>query len=115
VETETLDTRAELRAALANGAATGAAALSTLRAAPAHELAEALGELSPRERVIIRQRRLREDGATLEELGRELGISKERVRQLEQRALRRLQKEVLSLAEHETPPPRAVFAPSAPP
>lgn len=33
-------------------------------------LAEALGELSPRERTIIAQRRLRDDGATLEELGR---------------------------------------------
>src|SRR3546814_5006033 len=47
-------------------------------------LAEALAELSPREQTIIRQRRLSEEGATLEELGRELGVSKERVRQLEQ-------------------------------
>ena len=53
-------------------------------------LAEALHELSPRERTIINQRRLREEGATLEELGRELGVSKERVRQLEHRALLKL-------------------------
>ncbi|MGO8918533.1 MAG: RNA polymerase factor sigma-32 [Stellaceae bacterium] len=53
-------------------------------------LAEALGELSPRERQIIDARRLREDGATLEELGRALGVSKERVRQLELRALLKL-------------------------
>lgn len=53
-------------------------------------LAEALRELSPREQTIIRQRRLREDGATLEELGRELGVSKERVRQLEHRALMKI-------------------------
>ena len=53
-------------------------------------LAEALDELSPRERRIIRERRLREDGTTLEELGRELGVSKERVRQLESRALLKL-------------------------
>jgi RNA polymerase sigma-32 factor len=53
-------------------------------------LAEAMGELSSRERAIIRQRRLREEGATLEELGRELGVSKERVRQLEHRALVKL-------------------------
>ena len=53
-------------------------------------LAEALGELSERERTIIRARRLRDDGATLEELGRELGVSKERVRQLEHRALLKL-------------------------
>ncbi|MEE8445357.1 MAG: RNA polymerase factor sigma-32 [Alphaproteobacteria bacterium] len=50
-------------------------------------LGEALRELNPREQKIIRRRRLREDGATLEELGRELGVSKERVRQLEHRAL----------------------------
>jgi RNA polymerase sigma-32 factor len=53
-------------------------------------LTDALRELSPRERTIIAQRRLREDGATLEELGRELGVSKERVRQLEHRALLKL-------------------------
>jgi len=53
-------------------------------------LAEALSELSPRERTIIDQRRLRDEGATLEELGRELGVSKERVRQLEHRAMMKL-------------------------
>lgn len=53
-------------------------------------LQEALTELTDREQKIIRQRRLREDGATLEELGRELGVSKERVRQLEHRAMLKL-------------------------
>ncbi|NBC31837.1 MAG: RNA polymerase factor sigma-32 [Alphaproteobacteria bacterium] len=53
-------------------------------------LAEALQGLSPREQTIIRERRLREDGATLEELGHRLGVSKERVRQLEHRALMKL-------------------------
>ena len=53
-------------------------------------LTEALRELSPREQTIILQRRLSEDGATLEELGRKLGVSKERVRQLEHRALLKL-------------------------
>ncbi len=53
-------------------------------------LAEALGELSPRERQIIAERRLRDEGATLEELGRALGVSKERVRQLESRAMNKL-------------------------
>jgi RNA polymerase sigma-32 factor len=55
-------------------------------------LAEALDELSPRERTIIHERRLREDGATLEQLGRALGVSKERVRQLEHRALQKLRR-----------------------
>ncbi len=50
-------------------------------------LNDALSELNEREQIIIRQRRLREDGMTLESLGRELGISKERVRQIECQAL----------------------------
>lgn len=62
-------------------------------------LAEALGELSPRERTIIQERRLREEGATLEELGRELGVSKERVRQLEHRALQKLRQSMLKRVE----------------
>jgi RNA polymerase sigma-32 factor len=53
-------------------------------------LRESLEELNERERTIIHERRLREDGRTLEELGRRLGISKERVRQIEHRALQKL-------------------------
>ncbi|MBX6367920.1 MAG: RNA polymerase factor sigma-32 [Rhodospirillales bacterium] len=53
-------------------------------------LHDALSELSPRERTIIHRRRLRDEGATLEELGRVLGVSKERVRQLEHRAMLKL-------------------------
>jgi len=51
---------------------------------------QALLELSQRERTIIRARRLSDDSATLEELGQALGVSKERVRQLEQRALQKM-------------------------
>jgi RNA polymerase sigma-32 factor len=57
-------------------------------------LAEAMGELSARERAIIRERRLTEDGTTLQQLGLELGISKERVRQLEHRAMRKLREAI---------------------
>jgi len=53
-------------------------------------LAQALAELTEREQTIIKERRLRDDGRTLEELGRVLGISKERVRQIEHRALEKL-------------------------
>ncbi len=53
-------------------------------------LNEALGTLSARERAVIRERRMADNGATLEDLGKELGISKERVRQIEQRALEKL-------------------------
>ncbi|MDZ4759662.1 MAG: RNA polymerase factor sigma-32 [Alphaproteobacteria bacterium] len=53
-------------------------------------LREALEELSERELTIIRERRLVEDGVTLETLGQKLGVSKERVRQIEHQALRKL-------------------------
>ena len=53
-------------------------------------LKEALGALNEREMRIIQARRLADDGATLEELGADLGISKERVRQIESRALEKL-------------------------
>ena len=53
-------------------------------------LREAMDILNTRERRIIMQRRLTEEGATLESLGNELGISKERVRQIENRALEKL-------------------------
>jgi len=50
----------------------------------------AVAELNPREQTIIRRRRLSEDGQTLEVLGQHLGISKERVRQIEQEAMKKL-------------------------
>ena len=53
-------------------------------------LESALATLNARELKIIRERRLREEGATLEALGSTLGISKERVRQIEGRALEKL-------------------------
>ena len=53
-------------------------------------LKDALGVLNEREMKIIGERRLSEDGATLEALGETLGISKERVRQIESRALEKL-------------------------
>lgn len=59
-------------------------------------LDDALGELSDRERKIIRERRLVDEGATLEQLGKALGVSKERVRQLEQRALGKLRQHLAS-------------------
>jgi len=53
-------------------------------------LAEALSDLTDRELTIIRERRLVEEGVTLETLGRRLGVSKERVRQIEHQALKKL-------------------------
>ncbi|GJE27134.1 RNA polymerase sigma factor RpoH [Methylobacterium organophilum] len=55
-------------------------------------LKQALTVLSERELRILRERRLAEDQATLEALGHRLGISKERVRQIENRALEKLRR-----------------------
>ncbi|NBC21533.1 MAG: RNA polymerase factor sigma-32 [Alphaproteobacteria bacterium] len=53
---------------------------------------DALHALNEREALIIQQRRLSEEGVTLETLGRQLGISKERVRQIEHQALSKMRK-----------------------
>jgi len=53
-------------------------------------LNRALKGLSPRELTIIRERRLQDEGVTLESLGQRLGISKERVRQIEHQAMKKL-------------------------
>ncbi len=63
-------------------------------------LAEAIGELSDREQTIIQERRMVDDGATLEELGKKLGVSKERVRQLEHRALGKLKIAIMKRVEN---------------
>lgn len=53
-------------------------------------LNDALKKLSEREQHIIRERHMQYETVTLEELGKKLGVSKERVRQLESRALEKL-------------------------
>jgi RNA polymerase sigma-32 factor len=55
----------------------------------------ALGTLTAREQTIIRERQMREDAVTLEELGQQLGISKERVRQIEANALTKLKRALI--------------------
>ena len=55
-------------------------------------IAEALKSLNERETLIIKERRLTDEGVTLEVLGHRLGISKERVRQIEHQALGKLRK-----------------------
>jgi RNA polymerase sigma-32 factor len=50
----------------------------------------AMRQLNPRERIIISARRLAEEPTTLETVGKKLHISKERVRQLEARAIRKM-------------------------
>ncbi|WP_299208382.1 RNA polymerase factor sigma-32 [uncultured Tateyamaria sp.] len=55
-------------------------------------LLTALNGLNERERFIVRERKLREDPRTLESLGNELSLSKERVRQLEAAAFTKMRK-----------------------
>jgi RNA polymerase sigma-32 factor len=55
-------------------------------------LGTAMERLSPRERHILIQRRLRDDPVTLEVLSQEYNVSRERVRQIEVRAFEKVQK-----------------------
>lgn len=71
------------------------------RVEAAHDMARlkewlgmALDGLNDRERFIVTERRLREEGRTLEDLGAELGLSKERVRQLESGAYAKMRRQL---------------------
>ena len=55
-------------------------------------LSDALASLNEREIAVLRKRRLTHEVVTLEEIGSELGISKERVRQIEGRAVEKLRR-----------------------
>jgi len=66
----------------------GAARVDLVRAA--------MSDLSDRERLIITERKLEEEAVTLEALGERLGISKERVRQIEGNALEKLRRALIA-------------------
>jgi RNA polymerase sigma-32 factor len=55
-------------------------------------LQAAMSDLNDRERHIIQERRLKDEPATLEDLSKQYGVSRERVRQIEVRAFEKLQK-----------------------
>jgi RNA polymerase sigma-32 factor len=65
-------------------------------------LSDALQKLNQRERHIIVERRLREAPTTLEGLSRHYGISRERVRQIETRAMQKLRKSMKVPGSHPT-------------
>ena len=59
-------------------------------------LGAALKKLNPREREIVVERRLKDEPATLEELSHRYAVSRERIRQIEVRAVEKLQKAVIA-------------------
>jgi RNA polymerase sigma-32 factor len=61
-------------------------------------LNEAMEQLDIRERHILSQRKLIDTPLTLDELSKEYGISRERIRQIEARAFEKLQKHIKELA-----------------
>jgi len=61
-------------------------------------LGEALARLTERERLIVRQRFLEEKPNTLAEIGTRLGVSKERIRQIEAKAMAKLRASLSEIA-----------------
>ena len=59
----------------------------------------AIDTLNEREKTIITLRKFREKSITLDELGQKLKISKERVRQIETKALEKLKKSLLDISQ----------------
>jgi len=61
-------------------------------------LGQAMATLNEREQHILRERRLRDDPVTLEDLSNVYSVSRERIRQIEVRAFEKLQEKMRSLA-----------------
>jgi RNA polymerase sigma-32 factor len=60
---------------------------------------QVVAELSPREQRIVQQRWLAEEPQTLEQLGVAFGVSKERVRQIEERAKKRVRERLEEIVD----------------
>ena len=61
-------------------------------------LTAAMSKLNDRELYIIKERKLKEEPTTLDDLSQHFGISKERVRQIESRAFEKLQDQMVGTA-----------------
>ena len=61
----------------------------------------AISTLNEREKTIIKLRKFQEKSITLDELGKKLKISKERVRQIETKALEKLKKTILEISQQD--------------
>ena len=64
-------------------------------------LLSSIDRLTEREKVIIKARKLTDKSSTLDELGLKLKISKERVRQIETRALEKLKNTLLEISQQK--------------
>ena len=64
-------------------------------------IAKAIDTLNDREKTIINLRKFKEKSITLDELGQKLRISKERVRQIETKALEKLRKAILEISQQD--------------
>jgi len=73
-------------------------------------LTEALDKLTDRERRVFAARRMQEEPATLEDLSQEFGVSRERIRQIEDRAFEKVQKAVKNAAQKALAPKAAITA-----
>ncbi|AQS91196.1 MULTISPECIES: RNA polymerase sigma factor RpoH [Gluconobacter] len=63
-------------------------------------LDQAMMTLNERERHILSERRLKEEPSTLEDLSHHYNVSRERIRQIEARAMEKLQKAMAAEVEH---------------
>lgn len=95
------DGEAYLRERIVDESASQEDALAEAQARSALEarVQMALATLSPRDRIVAERRLLADDPVTLKELGEELGVSKERVRQLEERVKKQLRAALADVAE----------------
>ena len=74
------------------------------------QLMRSMEVLNEREKHILSERRLKDEPATLEQLSKVYGISRERVRQIEARAFEKLQKAMHTAAQQERESERAAAA-----
>ncbi|WP_240810610.1 RNA polymerase sigma factor RpoH [Formicincola oecophyllae] len=63
-------------------------------------LSKAMGGLNEREKHILKERRLKDEPSTLEELSKHYGVSRERIRQIEARALEKIQNSMAGAVEN---------------
>ncbi len=74
------------------------------------QLMRSMEVLNEREKHILSERRLKDEPATLEQLSKVYGISRERVRQIEARAFEKLQKTMHASAQQERDNERSAVA-----